>query len=49
MRSTSPVVTDLEQQRIRGGFQMIAGGWIWWLPLPWEWRIALSEVTPREF
>ncbi|MDF2894152.1 MAG: hypothetical protein K0Q46_938 [Rhodococcus erythropolis] len=21
---------------------MIAGGWIWWLPLPWEWRIALS-------
>ncbi|PBI83153.1 hypothetical protein BKP42_68260 [Rhodococcus erythropolis] len=25
---------------------MIAGGWIWSLPLPWEWRIALSEVTP---
>ncbi|PBI89358.1 hypothetical protein BKP42_57710 [Rhodococcus erythropolis] len=27
---------------------MIAGGWIWWLPLPWEWRTALSEVTPCE-
>lgn len=28
---------------------MIAGGWIWFLPLPWEWRTALSNALPCEF
>lgn len=28
--------------------EMIAGGWIWFLPLPWDWRIALSQAVPCE-
>jgi hypothetical protein len=27
---------------------MITGGWIWFLPLPWEWRLALSKAIPCE-